>query len=298
MTIHKVQGMTIAVPRSVTSNFQGIFDGSQAYTVLSRIRQLDQLYLINDLYPDKIYTSKKALLALKDLENRAVNADIIGKRDDQIKISFLNVQNLIDHIDDVKHDHKLLESNLILLGETWLQPTQDTAPTPNRFSIPNYHARYSSSGGGVGLATYFEDPFICEDQVNGSTYQVHKFSTTFEHWTHNKVDIEVIGLYRSSRRNTQDSGFMTVLEKLINRNKICIICGDFNIPLRNQSMTLIPKRLQDMGFVQYIDKSTHRSGGIIDHLYIFRPTELHNVVINWDLYSPFYSDHFGITIIK
>ena len=52
-----------------------------------------------------------------------------------------------------------------------------------------------------------------------------------------------------------------------------------------------------MGFVQYIDKSTHRSGGIIDHLYIFRPAEHHNVVINWDLYSAFYSDHFGISII-
>ena len=41
MTIHKIQGGTIYHPNSRTSNFEGIFDGSQAYTVLSRIKQLD-----------------------------------------------------------------------------------------------------------------------------------------------------------------------------------------------------------------------------------------------------------------
>ena len=61
-TIHKMQGMDIAPPKSLTSNFEGIFEGCQAYTVLSRIRQLDPLYLMNDLYPNKIYASKKALV--------------------------------------------------------------------------------------------------------------------------------------------------------------------------------------------------------------------------------------------
>ena len=61
MTVHKVQGATIELGRSITSHFGGIFGGSQTYTVLSRIKSPDQLYLLEDLYEDKIYTPKKAL---------------------------------------------------------------------------------------------------------------------------------------------------------------------------------------------------------------------------------------------
>ena len=86
MTIHKIQGATVPPPKSITSDFSKIFDSSQVYTVLSRIKQLDQLFLINDVYKHKIYTSRKALKALKELENKAINSNCIGRREDQIKI--------------------------------------------------------------------------------------------------------------------------------------------------------------------------------------------------------------------
>ena len=42
---------------------------------------------------------------------------------------------------------------------------------------------------------------------------------------------------------------------------------------------------------------THRAGGIIDQLYIYRPSIFDDVIINYSLFSPFYSDHFGISLI-
>merc|ERR1711873_385640 len=42
---------------------------------------------------------------------------------------------------------------------------------------------------------------------------------------------------------------------------------------------------------------THGDGGIIDHVYLYRPYMYKEVVINWALFAPFYSDHFGISII-
>ena len=48
MTMHKIQGGTVLPPKTVTSEFEGIFEGSQAYTLLSRVKMLDQLYLLND----------------------------------------------------------------------------------------------------------------------------------------------------------------------------------------------------------------------------------------------------------
>merc|ERR1712074_274007 len=98
--------------------------------------ELDQLFLLDDLFEDKIYTARKSLMALKELEKRAINDNYIGKRENEINIVILNVQNLIHHIEDVKHHNTLLDQNLIILSETWI-PTADINVN-RRYSLPNY----------------------------------------------------------------------------------------------------------------------------------------------------------------
>ena len=145
LTIHKMQGTTVAPPKTLTSDFSKIFDGSQAYTVLSRIKRLDQLFLLNDVYRDKIYTNQKPLKTLKDLESKAINANVIGRRDDQIKILCMNTQNLIHHIEDVKGHPKVTEHNLIFLSETWLSDSL-TLGNNHPYQIANYHPHYINIG--------------------------------------------------------------------------------------------------------------------------------------------------------
>ena len=123
MTIHKIQGGTIQLGNSLVSSFKDVFGGSQAYTVLSRIKQLDQLFLLEGLFEDKIYTSQKSLKALKELEERAINDNYIGKREDEVNIVILNVQNLTHHIEDVRSHTILHDQNLIILSETWIPAT-------------------------------------------------------------------------------------------------------------------------------------------------------------------------------
>ena len=77
VTVHKIQGANIRLPNTLTTDFSGIFEGSQYYTVISRVNTLDGLFILNDVYENKIYTSKKALDALKELEGRAINADLL-----------------------------------------------------------------------------------------------------------------------------------------------------------------------------------------------------------------------------
>ena len=112
ITMHTVQGANVFPPNTITTSFRDLFEGSMSYIALSRIKALSQLYLLNDLYEEKIYTSQKALKALKYLEDLAINADSIGKRNDQIKIACLNVQNLRHHFEDLSHDHRLRSQNL------------------------------------------------------------------------------------------------------------------------------------------------------------------------------------------
>ena len=100
MTIHKIQGGTIKLGDSITSSFKDIFGGSQAYTVLSRAKQLDQLYLLDDLYEDKIYTTRKPLVALKELGERAINNSYIGKRDDQQQHNYQGIAQTLFQTND------------------------------------------------------------------------------------------------------------------------------------------------------------------------------------------------------
>ena len=143
----------------MVSSFKKVFGGSQAYTVLSRIKQLDQLYLLEGLFEDKIYTSQKSLKALKELEERAINDNYIGKREDEVNIVILNVQNLIHHIEDVRNHTILHDQNLIILSETWIPATYGN-DAAQQYSIPNFNSNFCNVGNGKGMVGYSDETYV------------------------------------------------------------------------------------------------------------------------------------------
>ena len=182
--------------------------------------------VLKNIYPC-IYTSQKALKALKYLEDKAINADSICKRNDQIKSTCLNVQNLRHHFEDVSHDHRLRAQNLFFLCETWLPNTQYEA-IDNYYYLDNYLAKFCSAGNGKGLAAYADPIFAFQGQHRGSHYQMMKYSTAFMHFSGKMINIEIICLYSSSG-NQKDEEFVSDLGSMISMDKICIILADFNI---------------------------------------------------------------------
>ena len=89
------------------------------YVTLGRVTSLDQIYILDKLYREKIYPSTLALKALEDLETRSLNKSNIERSADTISIAFVNAQNLIQHhFQDVSSDYSLKRHDLILLGET------------------------------------------------------------------------------------------------------------------------------------------------------------------------------------
>ena len=83
---------------------------------------------------------------------------------------------------------------------------------------------------------------------------------------------------------------------MIRGDKLCIICGDFNLRYQNEPRHFLINEILNMSFIQLIDHPTHKDGGIIDHVYLYRPTCYNDVIINAELFSPFYSDHYAISI--
>ena len=96
----------------------------------------------------KTYTThKKEVKVLEHHVDRAIYAYRIGKRNDQIKIACLNVQNLRHHFEDVNHDHTLKAQNLFFLCETWLSNTQNDT-TDNYYQLDGYMSKFCSVGYG------------------------------------------------------------------------------------------------------------------------------------------------------
>ena len=187
------------------------------------------------------------------------------------------------------------EHNLIFTIEAWLSSAQ-TNTTPHPYLLPGYDAAFGNVGNGKGLAAYSEPLFRFEGQIIESTYQIIAYSFSFIHYSETTIDLNIIGVYRSSR-NVNDQQLVSDLKRMINRDKICVISGDFNINYRTNSDHSVVTEILNMNFKQLIDTPTHRAGGIIDHLYIYRPSIFDDVIINYSLFSPFYSDHFGISLI-
>ena len=73
VTVHKVQGQTIERPMKVVMDIRSVFEGAQAYVMLSRIKELSQLYILEELSEKKLYPIQKALEEIKRLEKVALH---------------------------------------------------------------------------------------------------------------------------------------------------------------------------------------------------------------------------------
>ena len=97
-------------------------------------------------------------------------------------------------------------------------------------------------------------------------------------------------------KSKRDASIVSVIERLIEPSKICIVSGDLNLKFLTDSNNVIINALQRLKFTQFIDQPTHIQGGIIDHLYMRQPHIYREVEIISDLVAVFYSDHIGIQI--
>ena len=102
VTVHKIQGQTIERSQKCVIDLRSVFEGAQAYVMLSRLKELEQLFILEDLPDNKIYPIKKALDEIRRLESVAINNnptewDKISESN-VIKISYLNSRSILNII--------------------------------------------------------------------------------------------------------------------------------------------------------------------------------------------------------
>ena len=197
---------------------------------------------------------------------------------DNTIITSLNVRSLINN-----HEHVLIDprmkSDVIALQETWCGESYNN----DRLSLPGYQMHLVSQGRGKGVATYFKSGFKITGSIRKELYQISKVSCK---------DYDIINLYRSQGSNKEE--FLRDLGSLARGARPCFIVGDFNIDFLKEKNHPIVRKITDCGFMQLVASSTHKEGGLLDHVYVRKVPYKLEICLN----TPYYSDHSCVSIVK
>ena len=101
-------------------------------------------------------------------------------------------------------------------------------------------------------------------------------------------DIDVICAYRSSTDKLDK--IVTKIENLLNKEKVTIIVGDFNVCYLKKPSNKISRKLESLHFRQLVNEPTHEEGGCIDHLYFYAPATIETDYL-LEIVPVYYSDH-------
>ena len=175
-------------PTTVAMSLESVFEAAQAYVMLSRVQQIDQLFIVGSLDEDMFETSEDALKELKRLESISFNKNPSSwhKEDTgDLKIATLNCAGLLPHFRDIVKDDKLLQGQIVNLIETSLPADADTTD----IAIKGFSGQFINVGNGKGVCSFVncgvtDFVLILREE---ETLQVAKYE--FE-------DLDVIALYR------------------------------------------------------------------------------------------------------
>ena len=281
ITSHKIQGQTIPMPIKVAVDIDSVFDDAQTHVILSRVQQIDQIYIVNGIDESKIRTSAIGLAETERLAKLSLNTNPTpwqAKCSDTVKVISMNCLGLHAHYHDIEADGIVKHGDLIHLIETSLLEGEQSPLT-----LENYECHLTSAGRGKGIATYYKaDKFHHRQDFNTKNMQITMFTSK---------SLDVINVYRSSKGNSAE--LLAKLVEMMNPRTSTLITGDFNICFMNHERNRMSKGLiEGHGMQQLMTEPTHILGGHIDHVYWKdEPNQWMAPII--ERYSPYYSDHDG-----
>ena len=250
ITAHKIQGQTVKKPNKLIVNMQKVFEAAQAYVMLSRVENLNQLIIINDVCSKKIYSSELAVKELERLNNSCEDTLVVPPN---LSIMSINIRSLQKHFEDLVKEPGFDNQDLIMVQQTCINRGEDLS----RFQVESHSAHFNSRGNGKGVAVYYGDKFRHEADINELGYQMSMFCST---------EFDVICVYRSTDNTSFGQlKFLEDLNDLINPSRRTIVIGDFNAVYPDN---VISRELESWDFENIVTKPTHVEGNMIDHCYI------------------------------
>lgn len=219
----------------------------------SRVCSLEQLYIVEKLDPEKITVDEKVKMEAARLDKISVNKNPCPWMNPAtlgLKVCSFNTLSLRKHMEDVRSDPVLLQSDILCLQETWLE---DGEEKDERFQMEGFRAHFVSVGRGKGLAVYVKR------ELRGVMNSVSKFGE--ENIQLVKVDmrkLDLIAIYRSKEEPLYRATHH--LKNFINPDKDTLVIGDVNFGANE--VNDMSNFLARAGFTQLVTLPTHIRGGI------------------------------------
>ena len=279
VTAHKIQGQSIPKPLKVAVDMGGTFTPSQAYVMLSRVEDIEQIVIMQDFKDTSVRIDPKALAELKEMNERCINRNPESWRDGKegTRIAALNIMNLRNSHRYLVQDPTLKFADIVCLSETWMNEGEEG------FAMEGYEVAYNSVGAGKGVAAFYKaEVFRVKNDCRLERAQMSMFESP---------EVDVIVVYRSQGQNLE-----VIADKVdVWRNpaKLTVVCGDMNVCLKKEERNKLTVELESMGFAQLNEEATHIGGGHIDHMYVSREATSRATL---QRYTPFYSDHDALCL--
>jgi len=261
-TIHKSQGSTMSkavlkLPATARSHMP--------YVALSRVTSLNGIY-IKELNADKISQRKDVKDEMKRLrESQIEPLSYINPalKPDCIKIAFLNSRSLHAHINDVKHDHDLLNMDIIALCETRLVSGDSNLAydLPDYKMVRNDQEQTENRRPPHGMILYINQRF-----VNEITNTILNTEDNFESISVSRHGAQYVFLYRSPSLTLEQTlaKARRISENLYTSQPV-VVMGDFNIDISDQKNEHVIKELEDIfQCKQIVTEITTNYGTTID----------------------------------
>ena len=293
LNAHKCQGITIKHPHKLVADMDSFFGAAMAYVALSRVQQLDQLYLLS-LDTTRIWADSQALAELERMESEALNteANLIKEEwnapnNSGLKIMSLNTQ--FSRLADLQKDLATVRKrgDIICLQETYSDGIQQEPEIPGYKRVMPLNIK---QGRGRGLAAFINT------RLSDKYYGAEGIDETFGQYLKlSFVGYDVITVYRTQecQTNSANQQFVQVLRGLVDLEKPTIITGDLNFDYWKEENHPVRTSLENVGFTQVVRDPTTVRGNCIDHVYVSHTTEKDY----YQLYYPYYADHEAVRVI-
>ena len=198
-----------------------------------------------------------------------------------VKLLHINIGKFNMKIEDMKNDHMFQDADIISLNETHLghSDTLTTDMMVLKKDMLIVHCDCNNRGGGVAL--------IVNTNLHPKQIRMNKILEIVVVEISEPIQIIVISVYRP--RSTPIDMFMNLMLEIIAQFQhvpTCIV-GDFNELVSITSNMHCCTMFRSQGFKQMVNKPTHDSGTITDHLYMSQTLN----TMQTDVTDCYYSDH-------
>ena len=261
-TIHKTQGMTMD---KCVVDMAGIFAPGQAYVALSRVTNMDGLFIRN-YDPTKIYRCEDVHRHMQNMVCSTQLCDNKDPNDMLLSLVHHNVQGLRSKLPDIKN-YAEMHADVLMINETLLK----SGDANHSLCISGYtlerQDRSSNTGRG-GIAVYVKDS-ITKHRLQTNVSAIEQLAVTLKKDTDETY--VVVSIYRPPAQNIHT--FAVSLRHLLQVIDNChcdniIIAGDFNECLLKKSSHPIHNIFShEYGYTQQVTNATARSGSLLDAVY-------------------------------